>query len=604
MGNMIKWKAWLALASICTLSACGGGSSGGSNDDPVAPAPSTTPTITVSATPTSMPTQAPTATTTPSPSTEPTTTPTVTPTATPTTNPTPTPTPTPTPADPSAQTLSGRVTYDYVPHQSFGALDYDAIEARPARSVKVELLSSSDEVLQTTATNNNGDYVFVVDENLDVKVRVWAQLILSNNVANTSENVITVTDNTSQNAAYVMDGNVLSTGSESSSRDFHADSGWGGSSYTSTRVAAPFAIADSVYEAAMLIRNSDASAAFQNVELRWSVNNTPVNGTLTSGQIGTSFYNGDAMYILGDQDNDTDEYDRSVVQHEFGHYIEDTMSRSDSIGGSHSLQTLIDMRVSFSEGFANAFTAIASNTGYYEDSYDTGQTNGFRFSLETASTGTVGFYAEKSAGGLIYDIADSNNDSGDTISLGFSPIYDAMTSDEYINSNALTSIYLFAEVVKSLVSEQEAASIDDILQTTQVFGSGIFGEGETNDGGVNYVLPVYETLSNGNTVNVCVNDSTGNYNGIDVRRFVLLTINNSDNYLVTAIKTSGAGDRDPDIVIYRDGEFVTVLERATVDSEVDTVDLEAGDYILEFYDYNNVGDVGATGAACFDISVT
>lgn len=482
-------------------------------------------------------------------------------------------------------------------------MDYDEIEVRPIRAVKVELLSSSNQVISTTITNDNGNYIFEVDENINVRVRVWAQLILSDNVENTSENVITVTDNTSQNAAYVMDGSLSSTGSESSTRDFHAASGWGGNSYNTERVAGPFAIADSVYEAAMLIRTSDASATFQNVEIRWSVNNIAVSGSLSAGEIGTSFYDGNAMYLLGDEDSDTDEYDRSVVQHEFGHYIEDTMSRSDSVGGSHSLSSLIDMRVSFSEGFANAFTAIASGTGYYEDSYSVRQSNGFRFSLEHASTGTIGFYAEKSAGGLIYDIADSNNDSGDAISLGFTPIYNTMTSDEYINSNALTSVYLFSHIVKTLVSEQEAAGIDNILQNSQIFGTGIYGEGETNDGGVDHVLPVYRTLSSGSTVNLCVNDSTGNYNGIDVRRFVLLNIASSGNYQIIASKTSGSGVRDPDIVLYRNGDFEDVFESAEGNTETGDATLDAGEYVLEFYDFNNVDDIGTTGVACFDVTV-
>lgn len=491
-----------------------------------------------------------------------------------------------------------------MPHKSFGALDYNAIESRPARSVKVELLSNSDQVLQTVKTDNSGEYIFEVEENLDVKVRVWAQLILSNSVANTSTNVISVTDNTNSNATYVIDGELASTGSDSSTRDFHAASGWGGTSYTSARVAAPFAIADSVYEAVMLIRESDADAIFDNIELRWSTSNTAVSGSLASGQIGTSFYNGNAMYILGDANNDTDEYDRSVVQHEFGHYIEDTMSRSDSLGGSHSLSSLIDMRVSFSEGFANAFTAIASGTGYYEDSYSNQQGDGFRFSLENANTGTVGFYAEKSAGGLIYDIADSEDDTGDTISLGFSPIYNAMTSDDYKNNNALTSIYLFADVVKSLVSTQEAAAIDDILQASQVFGTGVFGENETNDGGLDHVLPVYRNLTSGNSVNVCVNNAAGEYNGVDVRRFVVLTILNSGNHTISASKTSGSGSRDPDIVIFKDGLYADVFESSTSDSETGVSSLDAGEYILELYDYNNVGNQGTTGVACFDVSVT
>ena len=43
-------------------------------------------------------------------------------------------------------------------------------------------------------------------------------------------------------------------GANGATRDLHAASGWGGSSYTSARDAAPFAILDTVYDAMQFVR--------------------------------------------------------------------------------------------------------------------------------------------------------------------------------------------------------------------------------------------------------------------------------------------------------------------------------------------------------------
>ena len=78
-------------------------------------------------------------------------------------------------------------------------------------------------------------------------------------------------------------------------------------------------------------------AAFPVMKFNWSVNNRAVSGNDSTGDIGTSSYKGNGnVYILGDADSDTDEFDDHVVVHEWGHYFEDQMSRSDSIGGPHS----------------------------------------------------------------------------------------------------------------------------------------------------------------------------------------------------------------------------------------------------------------------------
>ncbi len=60
----------------------------------------------------------------------------------------------------------------------------------------------------------------------------------------------------------------------------------------------------------------------------------------------------DSMVILGDAGVDTDEFDAHVIAHEWAHYFEDVMSRSNSEGGAHLLGESLDASLAFSEGFA------------------------------------------------------------------------------------------------------------------------------------------------------------------------------------------------------------------------------------------------------------
>ena len=64
--------------------------------------------------------------------------------------------------------------------------------------------------------------------------------------------------------------------------------------------------------------------------------------------------------VLGEEDVDTDEYDRDILAHEWAHYFEDRVARTDSIAGGHSPADLLDLRVAFSEGWGNSFAAMAT----------------------------------------------------------------------------------------------------------------------------------------------------------------------------------------------------------------------------------------------------
>ena len=55
--------------------------------------------------------------------------------------------------------------------------------------------------------------------------------------------------------------------------------------------------------------------------------------------------------------------DASVLSHEWLHYFEHKIGRSDSIGGSHAFGEKMDMRVAWSEGMASGLSAAMRSAG-------------------------------------------------------------------------------------------------------------------------------------------------------------------------------------------------------------------------------------------------
>src|SRR5688572_31583363 len=177
--------------------------------------------------------------------------------------------------------LSGQVTFDRVPAVAGQGLVYAETVARPARGVTVELLERGS-VSASTTTDALGNYSFAaVPQSTDVSVRVRAEML---RVGNPSWN-FRVVDNVNGEALYTLAGAVFNTGTTDVTRNLHAASGWGGTAYTATRSAAPFAILDVAYDAVQLVLTAEPLATFPGLRFHWSPANVPVAGTGT-GEIG------------------------------------------------------------------------------------------------------------------------------------------------------------------------------------------------------------------------------------------------------------------------------------------------------------------------------
>ena len=502
----------------------------------------------------------------------------------------------------SKVTLSGEVTFDHIPHQVNGfGLDYNAMSEMPARGIVVVLLDENDEIIEQTISDGQGSYSFKVGTNKNVKVQARAQLSQS------EQWDVRVTDNTFENALFVMEGSLSSSGSRSyQSRNLHAKSGWNGSAYTSMRVAAPFAILDPVYDALKVVETVDSDVVFPEMEYRWSPDNKPIAGNRSLGQIGTSGFHKDenAVYLLGDADRDTDEYDPHVILHEWGHYFEHNLSRLDSMGGLHSLSGKLDPRLAFSEGFGTALAAIITGKPEYKDSLGFGQGGGFGVDVENFTTSRAGWYNEGSIAAILYDVFDDQSDVNDRLNVGFEPIYKAMTDPQIRNGDVFSTIYSFSH---ALMSQDQISNSDYelVLNNQSVFASDSLGQGERNNGSIATSLPVYKTAEiGGKPITLCSVVDAGRFNKLGNREFVYFNVAAEAQYEISLELISDEGSRDPDFNIWKAGNVVKSLDSSVVNREVFTGVLSNGTYVAEVFDFFNInGSSDRAGDACFEFSI-
>ena len=500
---------------------------------------------------------------------------------------------------PTSVTVSGTVNYEFVPaNASCNGLNFAGTINRPIRGATVQLLDATGAQLDSTVSNANGNYSFAgIPTNTTVTLRVRAELkqsgvpgwdvdVRDNYVQGGSDNNQFPPAGLFTRPLYVTDSNSFNTGSSANLvRSMTVDSGWGGAAYTTDRAAAPFAILDVIYAAMQFVRATDAGAHFPELDVFWSVNNvvTPTTVDITAGQLSTSSYYAsiNSLFILGDDSDDTDEFDDHIIAHEWSHYFEDNFSRLDSVGGAHFLGESLIASLAFSEGWATALSAMILDDPIYCDTGVPGTAEGGGMNAETSNAGVAGWFNELSIITLIYDLWDTAADGTDTGSIGFRPIYDVMVGPQKFGASWAT-LFSFATGLRGSLDAQGVALLDSQLDRENVLSGvdlDIWATSETNDANVPgnispLVLPLYTDYIAGDPpVEICVDsfldglNRHGNNPGED--RYLRITVPVDDEYDVTVITTTPTpvsadpNDRDqsdPDIYIVRGSGPFTVGE--------------------------------------------
>jgi hypothetical protein len=531
-------------------------------------------------------------------------------------------------------TISGRITFDRVPFKTTlgTGLNFNGIVETPARHVVVEAVQPAnvlggENIVASTTTDAAGDYALQVPPNTTVTIRVKAQMLKTGAAPTWNFRVL---NNTNNDALYVMEGTAASSGNGNSTRNLRATSGWGATSYTGTRAAAPFAILDTMYQVKSMILGARADTAFPALDLFWSVNNRPASPFCPDdGNIVTSLYTTfsstspndecstptggrDGIYVLGDfAQGDTDEFDPHVIAHEAGHYFEDRFSRSDSLGGEHGLNDRLDLRVAFGEGWGGAFGAMALNDPVYRDSFSR-QAGDVAFSLESDMPSVPGWFSEFSTFKILWDIFDGANEPNDTVALGFAPIYTAMTSAQP-STDSLTGIFPFVRALKA--SNAAAAAGVNALLTEHSIVPNVddFGSNETNAGGSVDALPIYTTIALGGTQQVCGDAAFGNYNKLGNRRFLRLLLAQQTTVSIAATGLAGSQASpvpDPDVIVWRRGQVVAFANAIGNQESLPMagqppLSLAAGTYVIEVFEYSHTDAAEPQrGRTCINVTVT
>lgn len=542
--------------------------------------------------------------------------------------------------------VSGKLTFEFAnPNASCRGLDLNNPVLRDMRGVPVQILDAANNVLAETTSGSDGSYSFSdVPASTDVRIRARAELQSSGPAAWD----VQVIDNVDTSAnppplgdrpLYVTQWPLFNTGTANIvDADFTATTGWdaGSGRYTGDRAAAPFAILNAILNAMETVADVDPTVTFPELDVYWNVNNTlAAANDVDNGELTTSFYTQSGLYLLGDANVDTEEFDELITVHEWGHYFEDVLSRSDSLGGSHAIGEPLDLRLAFSEGFASALASIAlDNPIYCDTSAPMLSGRNVFLDMEFFNSGPQGWFNEGSIATLIYDLWDTNVDGTDNGSIGFGPIYETMVGP-HRTTDAFTTIFSFVAELRPMLDSAQLAFVDSQLNRENIDTPNvtIWGDGQQSipsglvNGGRD-VLPVYtEVQTDGSVANVCVNNDyldtvDGVFNKLSDWRYLRFETPSDSRWRITVTANPAPpatsdtdpnvrDDSDPDVFVWQGDRRVAfgvddVPAEPPHTETVDTITLAAGDYAVELVEYRYVDENTASdfpSQVCYDVTI-
>lgn len=351
--------------------------------------------------------------------------------------------------------IRGVVTWDYVPlrnkNQGGVRLDYAAVTPRPARRITMQAIAAG-QLIATARTNDAGAYSLAVPTGVKVTVRALARVQINgakadgigSDYCDGATYDIRVVDNTNGKSVYALQSSQ-SVMAPQSSHNLHAAMVYQGDKYVK-RYAGPFAILNSALQTIETACQGKKDLKVPQLTINWSVNNVPVSGTKSKGQIGSANHHtiesgNPQIYLKGAEDVSTAEYSQHTIAHETGHFLERSLFRSDTIGGAHTLGQILNPRTAFGEGFGNGLSGMVWGDPIYLSSSGKGQKGGFQADFSHAKSGDdAGFHSEMSVAYALYHLWDQRDTKPNSGS--FDRIY-AVLNGPQRKSPARTSMLTF-----------------------------------------------------------------------------------------------------------------------------------------------------------------
>jgi hypothetical protein len=330
-------------------------------------------------------------------------------------------------------------------------LDLNHPSMSPIRNARVEVVDPvTQTVISVSETGDRGLFIADVPAAIPVTIRVISRL------RSTSLQVL---DNTENNALYSLS-TAFDTRENSDARIIDR-----------TRTSGAFNILEMIQRGNDLLRLSDLSAIPPTPTIFWSTRNVPVPGDVRLGQVKTTYFSlaTNTAYILGDRGTsaqpDSDEYDDSVIIHEYAHMLAARFSRDDSPGGWHAIGQDLDPRLAWSEGFANFFSGAVRNDPIYRDSKGLNGSSILRIDLEDNQppNDKPGYGSEASVESLLWDLFDASNDPGDAVQYPFASIWAAIA--DLKNEHFVYLPYFLERFLARNPSETEAVRTMVLLRS-------------------------------------------------------------------------------------------------------------------------------------------
>ena len=312
------------------------------------------------------------------------------------------------PNDTLWRTVVGRAFYEKIDLTDSG-LDLNHPVIVPIRNARVEVLNpATNSVVWVSQTDDVGRFVVLAPAQLKSRVRVLSRL---------RESKVLVEDNRNGNSLYAAasDLNPQDTGLFILARD-------------SARLSGAFNILEMLQEGREMVRFADPAAIPPDVTALWS----PLNSPSPDGgkeAVGSTYFDSktNTISFVGDRSVDSDEFDDSVILHEYGHLVAAAFSRDSSPGGIHVLGDALDPRVAWSEGWANFFSGVVRNVPFYRDSYGPNGAQVLRYDLrdDTPQGDQPGYWSEFSVHSILWDLFGSASDDSDSLEKPIQTIWQA-----------------------------------------------------------------------------------------------------------------------------------------------------------------------------------
>jgi hypothetical protein len=312
------------------------------------------------------------------------------------------------PNDGSLRTVQGRAFYEKIDVTDNG-LDLTHPVIVPIRNARVEVVDpATNAIISATQTDQIGHFEVVAPAQSKATVRVLSRM---------RDAKVLVEDNTNRNALYsaASDLNPQDPAVFILARD-------------ATRISGAFNILEVLQEARELLKYADPSLVAPDVTVLWSRFNSPARGGAKEA-VGSTYFDRttNSISLLGDRSADSDEFDDSVIAHEFGHLAAAAFSHDSSPGGVHILGDALDPRIAWSEGWANFFSSAVRNNPLYRDSYGPNGSSVLRYDLrvDIPQGDQPGSWSEFSVHSLLWDLFDSRADDNDAIAQPIQVIWPA-----------------------------------------------------------------------------------------------------------------------------------------------------------------------------------